>query len=428
MPRRIVLATFGSRGDLHPYIAIAQGLRDRGHEAVVATARGHAEIVKDHGVEFIATRPELPPPDRLQAEFAKVMDARGGARYFFEHLVLPSLRESVADLSLAVRGADVLITHTTVTAGPLVAELTGVPRLSAVVSPLSLFSRSDPPSLSIAPALAELPVAGKMLTRLLTQIVRRRMAPVFKPVAELRGELTLPPGAHPLFEGQHSPQGVLALFPSSFAKAQPDWPAHTVTTGFCFLAEAEGTMSRDIQQFLEAGKPPVVFTLGDSTAHDPRDFYVQSIEAVNLSGERALFVGAPTDAYPARLSRNILLTGFAPLQQVLPRAAAIVHHGGIGTVGLAIQAGIPMLVMPHSHDQPDNAARAKHLGIARVLSRRDYKAAAIARELHILTNSRSYRERSLAVRHQIGNEDGVRSACDVIEEFLKTRSLAASST
>jgi UDP:flavonoid glycosyltransferase YjiC (YdhE family) len=111
---------------------------------------------------------------------------------------------------------------------------------------------------------------------------------------------------------------------------------------------------------------------------------------------------------------------YAPFSELFPRAAAIVHPGGIGTTGLAMQSGRPMLVVPFAHDQPDNAARVTRLGIARTLPRHRYSASRVEAELRRLLDDPEYARRAAAVGAQLRQEDGVRTACDALEDLLRT--------
>ena len=111
---------------------------------------------------------------------------------------------------------------------------------------------------------------------------------------------------------------------------------------------------------------------------------------------------------------------YAPYSELFPRAAAIVHQGGVGTTAQAMRSGRPMLVMPYSHDQPDNAERLKRLGIARSISRHRYNPARAAAELGHLLDNPAYSQRASEVGDQMRQEDGVRVACDALEALLQT--------
>jgi UDP:flavonoid glycosyltransferase YjiC (YdhE family) len=204
------------------------------------------------------------------------------------------------------------------------------------------------------------------------------------------------------------------------ADRQPDWPPQTVITGFPVSPRAGGAgLPTELARFLTNGSPPIVFTLGTAVGSDAGRFYETSLAAARTTGYRAVFVGS---GVPERLAggAETMTLDYAPYTELFPRAAVIVHHGGIGTIGLAMQSGRPMLVVPRAWDQPDNAARVARLGIARVLAWRGYTASRVATELrHLLDDA--YQQRARAVREQLAEEDGVRAACDAIESHLAGR-------
>ncbi len=418
--KRIVITTFGSFGDVHPYLPVALELKARGHRPAVATLPLYREKVEALGITFHPVRPDLPPPEQAVELIGEAMDAKTGTEFIFKTMITPHLRDSYDDLCEAARGADLLITHPITLAGPLVAQKMKLPWASTVLSPASLFSIYDPPVVPLPSVLSKLPAVSPVIARLLFSYARRRLEPWIEPVRRLRAELGLPPGGHPVFEGQHSPELVLALFSSVLARPQPDWPPHTHITGFPFYDRRdERGISSDLLRFLDAGPPPIVFTLGSSAVWVAGDFYRESIVAARKLGRRAvLLVGDTRNLPPEPLPDNIVAFDYAPYGEILPRASAVVHQGGIGTTAQSLRAGKPMLVVPYSHDQPDNAARVARLGVGRAVPRPRYTAARAAKELSILLDDPSYAMKAAEVARRVRSEDGARSACDLIEELL----------
>jgi UDP:flavonoid glycosyltransferase YjiC (YdhE family) len=137
-------------------------------------------------------------------------------------------------------------------------------------------------------------------------------------------------------------------------------------------------------------------------------------------GERALLLIGDERNRPASLPEGVAAFDYAPYSEVLPRARAVVHQGGVGTTGQGLRAGVPSLVVPFSHDQFDNAARVARLGAGRSLPRSKYNAQSAARELRLMLNDKSYAERAAEVGRIVQSEDGAASACDAIEEVLRT--------
>ncbi|HBL26572.1 MAG TPA: glycosyltransferase, partial [Acidobacteria bacterium] len=363
---RIVLTSFGSLGDIHPYLALGLGLRDRGHRVALATHGFYRDKVEAEGIDFFPLRPEGDPNDRELA--ALLMDIKKGPERVLRGIVLPALRETYEDLRAAAEGADLLVGHPLTFAVPLVSGVLGIPWASAALAPLSFFSAFDPPVLAPFPWLAHLRALGPWVNRQVMNFGRRTVLPWTEPVRRLRQELGLPPGENPIFEGQHSPSLVLALFSSLLGARQPDWPPQTVAAGHLFYDRhgAPAALSAEVEAFLAAGEAPLVFTLGSAAVLNPGTFFAESAAAAKSLGRRAILVGAETQE---GLPSSILAVPYVAYSQLFPRAAAIVHQGGIGTVGQALAAGRPMLVVPFSHDQPDNAARLVRLGVARTLGR-----------------------------------------------------------
>jgi len=422
-PHRIVLATFGSLGDLHPYIAIALSLKARGHETTIATSSFYRQKIESLGIGFRPIRPELPTPESNRELIRRVMDHRTGLECIIREIIMPPLRDSFEDTLAATGDADLLVSHPLALTARLVAEKTGIAWASTVLQPISFVSIYDPPVMAQAPWFARLGFLGPGFYRVLFGLGRRRISGWCESWHRLRADVGLAPVRdNPFFEGQHSPRLVLALFSKLLGDRQLDWPPQTVITGFTFFdQDHEEVMPVELSRFLDAGPPPIVFTLGSSAVHDAGRFYEESAAAAALLAQRAvLLVGKDDGNRPAPLPEGIVAFNYAPFSELFPRALAIVHQGGVGTTAQAMRAGRPMLVMPYAHDQPDNAARMVRLGIGRTISRRRYTARRAAVELTQLLTSR-YAERARLIGERIQEEVGAATASDALEKLLANR-------
>ncbi|HUF31518.1 MAG TPA: glycosyltransferase, partial [Gemmatimonadaceae bacterium] len=372
---RVCLTTLGSFGDLHPMLGLAHALKKRGHLPVLATSPAYREIIEGEGIAFHGIRPDIQPNDR--EVIRRVMDRTRGTEALFE-MIMPHFRDSYEDLLVASEGADVLVTHPITFAGPVIAAQRGMPWVSTVLAPMSFFSVHDFPVLPPAPGVVHLTERSPTVARVIGRGVRAATRSWMKPVYDLRAELGFAPGAHPIFEGQHSPLLVLALFSRVLGDYQPDWPPNVCITGAVrYDAPAAGdAMTPELEAFLDSGPPPVVFTLGSAAVGAAGSFYEESAGAAIALGRRAvLVVGRYEENRPRRrLPDGVLVTEYAPYSQLLPRAAAVVHQGGAGTTHQALAAGHPELIVPFSHDQPDNAHRVERLGIAKVIYPNAYRA------------------------------------------------------
>ncbi|QDV35853.1 glycosyltransferase [Tautonia plasticadhaerens] len=421
--RRIVLGTFGSLGDVHPYVALARELKRRGHRPSIATSAYWRPKVEQEGIDFSPVRPDAPDPDAMHDLMARLFDPRRGPKVVISEVMMPSLRESFEDTRAAAEGADLLVSHPLTFAVRLVAEAGGIPWASSVLAPMSFLSAFDPPTLPAAPALSGLRRLGPRFHRPLFRGFRLLVAPWERPWRRLRAELGLPPtGESPVFEGQHAPDLVLAMFSKLLGAPQPDWPPNAVVTGFSFFDRdsAEDDSPEELLRFLDDGPPPVVFTLGSSAVWAPGRFFNESLGAVRRLGCRAILLTGPegANARPSGLPPGVLATGYAPYSGLFPRCAAIVHQGGVGTTAQAMRAGRPMLVVPHGFDQHDNADRVSRLGIARTLSRPRYTASRVADALRPLLDDPGFASRSAEVGHLVRAEDGPAAAADAIEALV----------
>ncbi|HZE72551.1 MAG TPA: glycosyltransferase [Pyrinomonadaceae bacterium] len=418
--KRIVITTFGSFGDIHPYMAIATALKERGHDPLIATMGLYREKIEAAGLPFAPVRPDVPPPQAQdQALIERIMEPKSGPRFLMEEVIFPSVRDSYRDLLEVVEGHDLLITHPVTFAGPLVGHKTGLPWISTVLAPTSFLSAYDPPVPPFWPWLVQLKRLGPAFMKVAIHFAKRSYQP--RIINRFRQELGIADYGNPVFDGQHSPTLVLALFSSLFAQAQPDWPPQAHVTGFAFYDEAGVTeTTNELERFLDNGSPPIVFTLGSSAVWVARDFFEQSIAAARLLGRRAVLVIGDKRNLPDKPpTSQFLAIDYAPYQSLLPRACLMVHHGGIGTASQGLRAGIPTLIVPFAFDQSDNAAHVQRLGTSRTLYRAGYQAPRVAKELGILLDKPHYAQNAREVSAHLRRENGTAVACDFIEGCLR---------
>ena len=417
---RIIFSTFGSLGDIHPYLAIALEAQSRGHEPIIATAPKYRAKVESLGLKFRAVRPDLPEHDEYGPLAKRVMNAKDGPRYLFQEMLSPAIREQTADLLEVCADADLIITHPAAMGGPLAARKLKKKWLSSVLAPISLWSELDVATPPTAPFLDFLRVLGPIWPKLYYGIGKIGTRQWIAPVERLRAEMGLE-GEHPMFEGQFSPLGNLALFSPHFAPPQRDWPARTTATGFCFY-DADGYENQldeddDWPYWSIQGAAPIVFTLGSSAVYDAGEFWHRSVEyATRLNARAVLLTGEPTNiAWPD----NVLEVSYAPHSEIFPRASLIVHQGGAGTTAQVLRAGVPQLVMPYAHDQPDNARRIRKLGVGRSISRRLYERGSRGDfALEIMAEARDdCAGYARALGKRVRAENGPRSACERMEEI-----------
>jgi UDP:flavonoid glycosyltransferase YjiC (YdhE family) len=427
MNLRIVLSNIGTYGDTNPLIALALELKRRGHTPVMALPAVYEPKIRPLGLEFHAVRPDIDPSNTILVEM--IYDVKHGTEHGLRDFLFPVLRETYADLLDAAtkpERADLLLLGELNYAGPIVAEVTGIPWASYVLAPLSFFSAFDPPVLPMYPRLARadkaVPGFGRVIRRVARFVSRKWPEPIY----ELRRELGLSRGANPLFDAKHSPSLVLALFSRLLGTEQKDWPEHSLITGFCYYDADAGNQALppNLEKFLSEGPPPVVFTLGSAAVLAAGKFYEVSAKAAMRLGIRAvLLIGTdPRNQLNIALPDSICVAEYAPYSELFSRAAMVVHQGGVGTTAQCLRAGKPMLIMPFSHDQPDNARRMLRLKVGRVMLRGSYTPWRVARRLKKMLAEPLLAKRAESVAKQLARENGVRTACDALEKLYRDSS------
>lgn len=416
--KRIVLATFGSLGDLHPTIALALELRKRGHHAVIATTEAYRSKVEGIGLGFHSLRPELDfnDPGLMQ----QMLDSKTGTEVIVREILLPALRHTYEDLMEAVQGSDLLVSiNNGILVAPLIAQKTRMRWVSCVLDPYYIYSDV----LAVTPFSLVNNVVIKLVKFSTTFMPLLRL--LHKRISELGSELGLPRvKLHMIWDELFSPELVLALYSPLLAAPLADYPRNTQIKGFVFydrLVPNQG-LSPEIIKFLDSGSPPIVFTLGSWVVYNTGavNFYTESVVAAQKLGYRAiLLVGNVLQNLPQKLLPEGMITvDYTPYSELFPRAAAVVHQGGMGTTAQALLAGTPMLVVPYCNEQPDNAARIVRLGVGRTLNPQQYHRDRVAIELNKLLTQPQYKMKTLEVRNRIQFEKGVQDACDAIEKHL----------
>jgi UDP:flavonoid glycosyltransferase YjiC (YdhE family) len=204
------------------------------------------------------------------------------------------------------------------------------------------------------------------------------------PLRRFCKEIGITPPRRVLPEWLHSPDGTLLLWPEWFAPRQPDWPDYAIAAGFP-LEDLRGqfALPAELEAFLKAGDKPVLLSPGTGNAQ-ARDFFAAGLAACEKLGKRALLGTRFPEQLPQPLPAWARHFDYLPFSAVMPHTAAVVHHGGIGTMSQAFAAGVPQLIMPMGHDQPDNALRARRLGVAADLTVRRFTAKNVAVSLEQL--------------------------------------------
>jgi UDP:flavonoid glycosyltransferase YjiC (YdhE family) len=411
-----ILATLGSAGDVNPMIALGRELQRRGHRVTLAAHGYHRARAEAAGLELaeMGTR----------EEFEAIMqhpDLWHPLRGFqlLATLGIPSMLRPVYDMAASRDPSrTVLVGSSLILAGRIAAQKLGMRHITVHLQPSVIQSLDDTPNL--APPLTDMRWP-RAFRRIVMAYVNRLGVDrlVGPPVNAFRAELGLPPERGFFADKMHSPLLTLGLWPDWYAPKQPDWPASIVNTGFVRYDAPAGHAAPDgLEAFLAAGAPPLVFTPGTAMVQG-ESFFAAAVEASQRLGRRAILLSPHREQLPPNLaeleSRGIAHFDYIPFSEVLSRAAALIYHGGIGSLAQAIAAGIPQLVMPMAHDQPDNARRVKDLGIGDFLSPARFRGPAVARKLDALLGNPEIRRRATELGGRIDFDAALQEACDRIE-------------
>lgn len=409
---RYLLTPVGSSGDVHPYIGIGRELQARGHEVILFGAEPHRGVASAGGLRFVTTASD----DDYHAATRNpdLWHPRKGIQTVLR-MIMPPLEHSCRLLQEHYRpGQTMIVGHPLAFTARIFEELTGAPAATIHLAPSSIRSAYRVPALPPGIDISRLPHRLKRLFWWL--IDRLAIDPLIAPeLNRLRVTHGLPPVRRIFKDWINSSRRVIGLFPDWFGPRQPDWPVTFAYASFPLWDDpAADHIDSGLTAFLDAGSPPVVVTPGSANRH-AKSFFAAAAQALTRLGRRGLFLTGYPEQLPAGLPPTILHRRYAPFSLVLPRAALLVSHGGIGTVAQALAAGIPQLVMPMAFDQPDNALRLQDLGVALWLQPKHFTADRVTARLRQLLDTPDRRNAAAAWRDRLGQLDGIRSACDLLE-------------
>jgi len=415
-----VLAPFGSAGDVFPFLWLAQGLQARGHHVTLAVPAAFAKAARFLGIRVISMGTEeqyheLARDPLLWHPLIGPWRVVQAARRFFDDYV-----KTVGRL-LEPEGT-VLLAPSQNFAMRFLSETMRRPLLTIHLQPFMLMSIEQTPVLMAG--LEWLCEAPRWLRRFvihhapnpvdicLGRFVRRRCR-----------EQGIPAPRRLLTDWWESPLGTICLFPEWFAPPQRDWPARLRMSDFpCFDlpsidGQGESEVGEKLGHFLATGAPPIVFTGGSAMRTGDR-FFREALAACLTTGTRGVFVARYPEQIPADLPPCMLHVPYAPFSKLFPSAAAVVHHGGIGTTSQCFAAGVPQVVVAMSHDQPDNARRVARLGCGIALPHSRANARRLAEAMHSATHTESIRSAASSIAKRMRAPGRAEGAALAVEELV----------
>jgi UDP:flavonoid glycosyltransferase YjiC (YdhE family) len=477
---RIILCTAGSHGDIHPFIAVALALKVRGAQPVISTNPYFQHEIESEGLRFHASGELVDVADFIRQNPWMHKPLVAGPK-LFRDVVLPRVPEAQARLQAIIHEfkPHAVIVHPLCLGASAVCDQHRIPWMSMPLSPVLWMSRHEPCcTVPIGPGKHNPPLWWWRFVRFMGTRTMRSL--IQRPLNADRAARNLPPIQNHWENVTRGGARSLGLWAQAFRAPMPDDPTQAAICGFPFYDQANKTWPQrdELERFLNAGPPPILFSLGTATVHDPGRFYEHAAKAATALNQRAvLLVGrgstapqqnqpnsspqpslsgpegwqpvAGGEASPQRgraeppVNRNstsspegathtqtndstqsqtkaIITIPYAPFSQLMPRCAINVHHGGIGSTAQGLRAGKPTLIVPHSHDQFDNAARCERLGTSLTLPANRLNAARLTTALRTILDSPQMKSRAATLAPAMAH-DGAASAAQTILESIALR-------
>ena len=412
---KVTIVTWGSRGDYQPYLALAVEFQRAGHEVRLGATQGpgFSSLASAHGVEFV------PLADAANA--GVMLDTANSAittgspvkavRLIMNQLMLPRMEQMFGQCLELAQWSDIVVSHFFQIAGKMAAEKTGRAYVSGTLVPTQLPTATRPPG--------TLPNLGNRVNRFIWKTATAYMnAAWLGPVNEARTRFGLRPLTDVATTGFYSGGlNLVAMSPKVFSRPH-DWPSQHQMTGYWLLETPTGWKPpTKVEEFLANGPPPVAVGFGSMTSVDGAGLTRKVLRAVERAGVRAILEPGMAGLGRAELSPDILVADGVPHAWLLPRVAALVHHGGAGTAGAVFHCGVPSVFVPHVFDQHIWAKRAEKLGVApAVLPIKKLTVKRLATAIERAVNDPRLRERARQLGERLQAENGVAKGVRAVEE------------
>lgn len=427
---RIALITLGSLGDIYPLVALGQGLHAAGHKAMLITHAPFELFVRSRGLEFypIANDPQQMLKDEAGQDW---LDAGSNPLRFFRQfgrIAQSIVQQSTVDCWQGLQGADALVYSTMALSIALpMAEKLGIPSCMAAMYPLAPTSDYASPYLPMAPGW--LPF-GRAYNRLTFNLVIQGFWRLLRSASNqaLQQVVGLPPRPGNWL-GRIVRQNRLQLlyaYSPAFLPPPRDWKQYNHVTGYWFLPPRDAWQPpAELQAFLDAGPPPVYVGFGSMHNRDPQATTRLVVEALARSGQRGILLTGWGGLSNAQLPASVYSAESIPHDWLFPRTSAIVHHGGSGTTGAALRAGVPSIIIPYFGDQQFWGQRVHAVGVGtEPIPRATLTVEKLTAAITQAVEDQEMRRRAANLGERVRSEDGVARAVEVIEQvFMQGRGI-----
>ena len=410
-----LLIAIGSHGDVHPFCGIGAALRRRGHDVTVVASSYFEPLVRKLGLGFasVGTAEEY----RALAGNPDLWHPTRGFKWLMENTLKLLAPVYDAIVQRYVPGETVVAASSLAFAARVAQDERNIPTATVHLQPSVFRTAYDVPRIAGSPIRSWQP---RWLKRAMWKVadwavIDRGLAPGINAFRAGKG---LGPVKGIMDQWWNSPRLVIGMFPEWFGPPQPDWPAQTRLVGFGLYDEGDvEPLPEALVRFLEAGEKPIAFTPGSAMWH-ARGFFDAAVGACRLLGRRGVLLTRYAGHVPPGLPAGVIHVDFAPFSALLPRCAAVVHHGGVGTLSQGLAAGVPQVVTPMAHDQPDNAERLERLGVARWVWWNRLSGERLAGRLREVIDSAVVSQNCTKLRKMLQNNRAMDGACELLEGLV----------
>lgn len=416
---QITIIAGGSRGDVQPYVALGKGLKESGHTVRILAPQDYQDLIVAYGLDFfdmgggVKMMAQSQIQDIVeQGNILKILAVTGKGA---QQMALQSASNGL----VACQGSDLILAgFAGLSNGLALAEKLNIPFLSAHLMPFT--PTNEFPSV-LTPQLPQTRLtrwanglshrfAQQMMWQMLrsadnkarAQVLKMKPAPFFGPFESLQRE------SKPIIYG-YSPQVI---------PPPADWPNYTQVTGYWFLEPPAGwEPPSDLVKFLQAGPPPVYVGFGSMLSRKPEETADLVLTALANTGQRAVLSSGWGGLKKENLPETVFMVGSIPHIWLFPRMAAAVHHGGAGTTGAGLHAGIPSIITPFFGDQPFWGHRVYELGVGpKPIPRQRLTVESLAEAIRAAVSDAAIRKNAAHLGKLIRAEDGIARAVAIIEQ------------
>ena len=419
---RITILAIGSRGDIQPLLALAVGLQKTGrHKVRFAAPDNFASLVGKYNLDFFPLGVDALKVLEKEDSVAGMESGQNTLLWVWQILrsMRPMFERIAENIWLACQDAEFIVYSTMGFGAYHVAEKLGIPCCMGSPMPGLAPTRAYPSPGGVFPAL---PLGGgyNQLTHILSGQLFQALTGRF--INRWRKELHLPAiplGKYPYHQLHSRPQPVLGSYSPIVVPTPPDWSEHIHVTGYWFLDPApDWQPPAQLLDFLESGSPPVYIGFGSMANRTPQQTTQLVQDALKLSGQRGVLATGWGGLSRANLPANLFILDSVPHAWLFPHMAAVVHHGGSGTTGAGLRAGVPSVLVPHMGDQPFWARRVTELGVGpQPIPRRKLTSERLAAAITSAFTNKDMQARAVTLGERIRTENGVGKAIEIIEGF-----------